>query len=73
MTPFRTSHYLVTLHFKNISHVFKINCQVLLCQEVLVSNTELISHHQPEEFGKGQKETPHVQPPPRILADIHLG
>ena len=34
---------------------------------------ELISHHQPEEFGKGQKETSHVQPPPRILADIHLG
>ena len=32
---------------------------------------ELIS--QPEEFGKGQKETPHVWPPPRILfAGIHL-
>ena len=30
-------------------------------------NTELISHHQPEEFGKGKKETPHVQPPLRIL------
>jgi len=29
-------------------------------QEVLVRNTELISHHQLEEFGKGQKETPHV-------------
>ena len=28
---------------------------------------KLISHHQPEEFGKGQKETPHVRPPPRIL------
>ena len=30
---------------------------------------ELTSHHQPEEFGKGQKETPHVLPtsqnPPR--------
>ena len=25
-----------------------------------VRNTELISHHQPEEFRKGQKETPHV-------------
>ena len=35
---------------------------------------ELISHHQPEEFRKGQKVTPHVQPPPRILlARIHLG
>ena len=22
---------------------------------------ELISHHQPKEFGKGQKETPHVR------------
>ena len=28
---------------------------------------ELISLHQPEEFGKGQKETPQVRPPPRIL------
>ena len=27
-----------------------------------------------EEFGKGQKETPRVQPPPRILlSGIHLG
>ena len=35
---------------------------------------ELISHHQPEEFGKGQKETPHARPLPRIpLASIHLG
>ena len=34
---------------------------------------ELICHHQLEEFGKGQKETPHVRPPPRILAGIHLG
>ena len=24
--------------------------------------------HQPEEFGKGQKETPHFRPPPRILS-----
>ena len=31
-----------------------------MTQEVQVNNTELISHHQPEEFGKGQKETPHV-------------
>lgn len=23
ITPFRTSHYLVTLHFKDIAHVFK--------------------------------------------------
>ena len=37
-------------------------------------NTELISHHQPEELGKGQKETPHVRPLPRIpLASIRLG
>ena len=26
-----------------------------------------------EEFGKVQKETPHGQPPPRILSGIHLG
>ena len=37
-------------------------------------NIELISHHQPEEFGKGQKETPHVRPLPRIpFPSIHLG
>ena len=30
---------------------------VVLQQEVLVRNRELISLHQPEEFGKGQKET----------------
>ena len=37
-------------------------------------NTELISHHQLEEFGTGRKETPRVRPPPRIaLASIHLG
>ena len=43
-------------------------------QEVLVRNTELISLHQLEEFGKGQNETPHVRPPPRILlSSIHLG
>ena len=28
----------------------------ILQQEVLVRNAELTSHHQPEEFGKGQKE-----------------
>ena len=34
---------------------------------------ELISHHQLEEFGKGQKETPCVRSLPRIpLASIHL-
>ena len=39
-----------------------------------VRNTELISHHQLEEFRKGQKETPPVRPPPRILlAGIHVG
>ena len=33
-----------------------------------------ISHHQPEEFSKGQKEIPRVHPLPRIpLANIHLG
>ena len=30
---------------------------VILWQEVLVRSMELISHHQPEEFGQGQKET----------------
>ena len=36
--------------------------------------TELISHHQPEEFGKGLKETLCVRPLPGIpLASIHLG
>ena len=35
---------------------------------------ERVSHPQPEEFGKGQKETPLVHPLPRIpLASIHLG
>ena len=35
---------------------------------------ELISHHQLEEFRKGQKETACVHPLPRIpLASIHLG
>ena len=29
-------------------------------QEVLVRNMELTSHHQLEEFEKGQKETPHA-------------
>ena len=34
---------------------------------------ELLSHHQPEEFRKSEKETPHVRPPPRILlSGIHL-
>ena len=32
------------------------------------------SHHQPEEFGKGRKETPSARPLPRIpLASMHLG
>ena len=35
---------------------------------------ELISHHQPEEFGKGREETLPVRPLTRIrLASIHLG
>ena len=35
---------------------------------------ELIIHHQLEEFRKGQKETLHVWPPPRILlSGFHLG
>ena len=43
-------------------------------KEVLVRNMELISHHQLKEFGKGQKETLCVHPPPRILlASIYLG
>ena len=47
---------------------------VILGQEVLVRNTELTCHHQPEEFRKGQKETPHVLPPPRVLlSGIHFG
>ena len=46
---------------------------VILWQEVLVRNTELTSHHQQEEFRKGQKETSCVLPPPRILlAGTHL-
>ena len=45
-----------------------------LWQEILVRNMELISHHQPEEFGKGRKETLRVHPLPRVpLASIHLG
>ena len=40
---------------------------VVLCQEVLARNTELRSHYQPEEVGKGHKEMPHVLPPLRIL------
>ena len=47
---------------------------VVSWQEVLLRNTELTSLHQPEEFGKVQKETPSVRPPPRIhLFGIHLG
>ena len=47
---------------------------VVLRQEVLVRNTEPISPHQLEELGKGQKETPQVQPSPRILlSGVHLG
>ena len=34
---------------------------------------EIISYHLPEEFREGQKERPHVLPPPRILAGVHLG
>ena len=37
-------------------------------------NMELISHHQPEEFGKGREETLPVRPLPQIpLASIPLG
>ena len=44
----------------------------LFWQEVLVKNMELINR-QPEELGKGQKETPHVRSPPRILlTGIHI-
>ena len=39
-----------------------------------VRNTELISHHQLDEFRKDQKETPHIRPLSRILlSGIHLG
>ena len=44
--------------------------------EGLVRSKELASHHQPEEFGKGQKETPvrvTYQPPRTLFAGIHLG
>ena len=38
------------------------------------SNEHRTSHRHPEEFGKGQKETPCVLPPPRLLlAGIHFG
>ena len=33
---------------------------IILWQKVQVRNTKLTSYHQPEEFRKGQKETPHV-------------
>ena len=36
--------------------------QLLLHQEVLVRNMELTSHHQPQEFGKGQPEMPKALP-----------
>ena len=49
-------------------------CMSCFRQEVLVRNTELRSHHQLEEFRKGQKETSQVRLPPRILlSGIHLG
>ena len=36
-------------------------------------NTELMSHHQQEELGEGQRRR-HVLPPPRaLLSGIHLG
>ena len=55
-------------HHSNHLHEF------FLWQEVLLRNMELISLYQPEEFGKDQKETPPVRPPPRILlSGIHLG
>ena len=47
-------------------------CMSCFTTEVLVR--EPISLHQLEELAKGQNETPHVQPPPRILlSGIHLG
>ena len=49
-------------------------CMSCFRQEVPVRNRKPISHHQPEALWKGQKETPHVRLPPRILlARIHLG
>ena len=41
-----------TLARHHCNHVW-----VILWQAVPAKNTELISHHQPEEFGKSQKET----------------
>ena len=47
---------------------------VIWHQEVLAKSLELTSHNKTEEFGKGQKETPHVRLPLRILLPgIHLG
>ena len=40
---------------------------VVLWSKILVKNMELIRHHRPEEFRKGQKEKACVWPPPRIL------
>ena len=46
---------------------------VILWQKVLVSYIGLRSYHQPEEFRKVQKKTPHFLSPPRILVGFHLG
>ena len=53
---------------------YESSVRVTLRQEVLVRNMELTSHHQLQEFWKGQKELPPVPPPPRVLlAGIQLG
>ena len=46
-------------------------CGSWSCKEL--DTTEQLNLTEPEEFGKGQKETPHIRPPPRILSGIHLG
>ena len=43
------------------------SCMSYLSQQVLIRNTELTSHHQLEELGKGQKEIPHVLSPSQNL------
>ena len=68
MTILEETHWLKpptqARHHSNYLH------ELVRPQEVSVRNMELISHHQLEEFRKGQKETAPVLPPPRILTSI---
>ena len=56
------------------NHSLWPSAQAVLQQEVLVKNTELTSHHQPEELRKGQKErgddSPYVLPESSALESI---